>query len=178
VLLVVVLLTSIVVQMPKVDVRLTPPAVRVPPKPEPRLGRPADDMREQWTFARQTEPDVQLPEPPTVTPGADVTLAPPDIAELPRDTPPTSVARVLRSEEPPYPAAARRLGEQGIVVVRVLVGADGHAQQVELAGPSGSTRLDEAALRSVRGWLFRPAEAGAAPIASWITLRVIFRLAG
>jgi len=87
-------------------------------------------------------------------------------------------ARVLRSDEPPYPAAARRLGEQGVVVVRVRVAADGRAEQIELAGSSGSARLDEAALRSVRGWLFRPAESGAGPVESWITLRVIFRLTG
>lgn len=178
VLLVTVLVTSIVVQIPKVDVRLAPPAVRVPPKLEPPPGRPTDDVRDHWTFARPTGPEIQPPELPTVTQGAEIAVAPPDIPDVARGAPETSVARVLRSEEPPYPAAARRLGEQGVVVVRVRVGADGHAEQVELAGSSGSSRLDEAALRSVRGWLFTPAASAGGPVPSWTTVRVIFRLTG
>jgi protein TonB len=173
--LVAALITGIAVQLPKVDVSLAPPAVRAPPRPEPPLGHAADSVRNRWTFSRPpVADDVVLPPLPVVTPGGDV--APPPVVEVGPPVAATSTARVLRSEEPPYPAAARRLGEQGAVLVRVLVGADGRAERVEIASSSGSSRLDEAALASVRRWLFAPANAGAGPVASWTTLRIVFRL--
>jgi TonB family protein len=59
---------------------------------------------------------------------------------------------------PPDPAMSRRRGEEGLVVVRVRVRADGTAGGVSLAESSGHPRLDEAALAAVAGWRFRPAE--------------------
>ncbi len=109
-----------------------------------------DDSEHQLTISTQKPTDVVVPTPPTVTGAGEVTLQPPDIVEPLAGPAVNSVARELRSEEPPYPAAARRLGAEGMVLVRVLVGIDAHAQQVELAGSSGSPRLDDAALRSVR----------------------------
>jgi protein TonB len=83
---------------------------------------------------------------------------------------------VLHQEEPPYPAAARRLGEQGVVVVRVLVGIDGAVARAEVATSSGSPRLDNAALASLRRWRFAPANSGSGPVESWMSLRIVFRL--
>lgn len=88
----------------------------------------------------------------------------------------TIAPRVLRSEQPPYPAAARRLGEEGSVVLRVRVDALGRAEIVEVATSSGSTRLDEAAVRSVQKWRFDPARTGTQAIAGWVSLKVTFRL--
>lgn len=88
----------------------------------------------------------------------------------------TLAPRVLRTEQPPYPAAARRLGEEGAVVLRVRVDAHGRAEIVEVATSSGSPRLDEAAVRSVQRWRFDPARAGAETIAGWVSLKVTFRL--
>ena len=175
-LLVVVLITGLAVQLPRIDITLPRPAVDARKAPEPPIGRSAADLKSDWTVPNRNATEFELPAPPTVTGGAEVTLTPPDIVELPAGPPATRAASVLRPEEPPYPAAARRLGEEGVVLVRVFVGVDGHAEQVELAGSSGSSRLDDAALRSVRHWLFRPAAAGAGPVASWTTVRVVFRL--
>jgi protein TonB len=88
----------------------------------------------------------------------------------------TFAPRVLKSEQPPYPAAARRLGEEGSVVLRVRVDALGRAEIVEIATSSGSARLDEAAVRSVQRWRFDPARAGTQAIAGWVSLKVTFRL--
>jgi protein TonB len=175
-LLVAVLIAGLAVQMPAIDVVLPPPAVDARQRPEPPVGRSADDQQRGWTIRDRSFTDVELPPPPTVTGGGEVAVAPPEIVGLPAVSPATSVASVLRSEEPLYPAAARRLGEEGAVLVRVLVGVDGHAEQVELTGSSGYSRLDDAALSSVRRWLFRPAASGAGPVASWTTVRVVVRL--
>jgi protein TonB len=175
VLLVAALLTGIAVHMPEVGVTLPPPPVYATPKPETPLGHVADSA-DRWTFIDRIAADPPaIPEIPPVTRAVEI-VPPSDVIDrsAPRD--PATAVRVLRSDEPSYPAAARRLGEEGVVLVRVLVGVDGHAERVEVASSSGSSRLDEAAVVSVRRWLFRPATSGSGPVASWTTLRVVFRL--
>jgi periplasmic protein TonB len=57
---------------------------------------------------------------------------------------------------PHYPPAARHSLQQGVVQLRVLVGEDGRARDIELLRSSGHTLLDEAARQCVREALFRP----------------------
>lgn len=79
--------------------------------------------------------------------------------------PPVSDAAHLQNPRPPYPAASRRLGEQGRVVVRVLVGEDGTARKAQVQNSSGHHRLDQAALAAVMSWRFVPGKrAGIAAI--------------
>jgi periplasmic protein TonB len=54
-------------------------------------------------------------------------------------------ADYLRNPAPAYPALARRLGEEGKLVLRVFVTPEGHPGQIELKTSSGSPRLDQAA---------------------------------
>ncbi|POA40159.1 energy transducer TonB, partial [Pseudomonas sp. MPR-ANC1] len=95
--------------------------------------------------------------PPAIGDPQIAPLVPPVTGPVPVLRP----ARVTHSEEPLYPAAARRLNEEGVVVVRVQVGVDGRPVAVDVATSSGSPRLDSAALASVRRWLFQPAVNGA-----------------
>ena len=66
--------------------------------------------------------------------------------------------------------------EEGKVTLRVLVTPQGTAESIEVKTSSGSTRLDEAALRTVRQWKFIPARRGDAAIQSWVLVPVIFKL--
>ena len=79
---------------------------------------------------------------------------------------------------PEYPALSRRLGEQGAVVLRVLITAEGRASEVIVLNSSGSVRLDEAAKATIRDWRFLPAVRGARPIPAWYEWRWEFRLSG
>lgn len=57
---------------------------------------------------------------------------------------------------PDYPAAARRLGQQGTVRVRFTVGADGRVLEAEAVPPAAPALLTEAALRTIRDrWRFK-----------------------
>ena len=85
-------------------------------------------------------------------------------------------ADYLKNPAPPYPPQSRRIGEEGKTVLRVFVGADGSAQQVELRTSSGSSRLDDSALRTVRAWKFVPAHRGGVAIDSWALVPIVFRL--
>lgn len=61
---------------------------------------------------------------------------------------------------PHYPSLAKRLGEQGKMILRVLVNAAGQPQRVEMHTSSGSARLDIAAIEAVKHWHFIPAREG------------------
>ncbi len=104
--------------------------------------------------------------------------AAPSVAPAPPVIPPNFNADYLHNPPPPYPPAARRLGEQGRVMLRVLVDPDGQAEQVEVRTSSGSPRLDASALETVRRWKFVPARQGDRPIAAWVLVPISFRLEG
>lgn len=116
---------------------------------------------------------------PTEAPGAaaatapSVTVAPP---MAPRMELPSSAAAYLQNPKPPYPALSRRLGEQGKVVLRVLIGVDGQAQAVEIDQSSGFDRLDQAALGTVLRWRYLPGRRAGVPQAMWFNVPISFVL--
>ncbi|TVR78426.1 MAG: energy transducer TonB [Rhodospirillales bacterium] len=57
---------------------------------------------------------------------------------------------------PPYPEMARRRGQEGQVVLAVVLAADGTALQVSVADSSGYRLLDQAAAHTVKRWRFTP----------------------
>jgi periplasmic protein TonB len=72
---------------------------------------------------------------------------------------------------------ARRMGVQGVVVLRVHVRADGNVAEAEIAHSSGSSLLDESALKTVREqWRFLPAQLDGTPVESWVEVPIRFVL--
>lgn len=61
-------------------------------------------------------------------------------------------------------------------MVAVEVDASGQSRDVRVHASSGHPRLDEAALRSVPHWSFRPAMRKGEPVAQRILVPVAFRL--
>jgi periplasmic protein TonB len=92
--------------------------------------------------------------------------------------PPSFSAGYLDNPAPVYPSAARRLREQGRVLLLVDVAPDGLPRQVNLAASSGSPRLDEAALAAVRQWRFVPARRGTTAVPAQVLVPIIFGLTG
>lgn len=85
--------------------------------------------------------------------GAPVTFAP--TAATPADpaTPRLIPASAVKYRVPPvqvYPLASRRLGEQGTVLLKLVVDAQGLPQSITLYRSSGHVRLDEQALQAMR----------------------------
>jgi protein TonB len=72
---------------------------------------------------------TSLPRPP----------APPAPPAPPRIELPSSDAAYLNNPKPGYPAISKRMGEQGKVVLRVLIGTDGLPQKVEINNPAATT---------------------------------------
>jgi protein TonB len=94
------------------------------------------------------------------------------------ETGPLFTAAYLHNPKPEYPALSRRMGEQGLVLLRVFVGASGEARTVELKQPCGHRRLDEAALDAVRRWKFVPAKRGEQTVDAWVVVPIRFSLKG
>lgn len=93
-----------------------------------------------------------------------------------RIEPPDSTAGYLDNPAPPYPPVSRRLGEQGLVLLRVWVEADGRPGKVELKRSSGHERLDRAAMQVVQRWSFAPGKRGGWPEAMWAEVPLQFVL--
>ena len=149
------------------------PAI-VPPKPRPVERRPAP-----------VQPSTQLalpadsPAPASLAvPQAPAVQAPAPVAAVtaPVPTQPRFDADYLDNPKPPYPALSRRIGEQGRVVLRVRVDAAGLALDVQLHASSGHSRLDNAALETVRRWKFVPARLGNEAVAASVLVPIAFSL--
>jgi protein TonB len=89
---------------------------------------------------------------------------------------PSSDADYLHNPKPAYPPLSRRLGEQGTVIVRALIGTDGSAHTAEIQQSSGFTRLDQAALATTLRWRYVPGTRGAVAQAMWVNLPFSFVL--
>ncbi|MDE2309472.1 MAG: energy transducer TonB, partial [Betaproteobacteria bacterium] len=57
---------------------------------------------------------------------------------------------------PEYPTFAKRMNEQGKVVLRVELGEDGRVANATVKTSSGHQRLDTAALSAVKAWRCKP----------------------
>ena len=75
-----------------------------------------------------------------------------------------------------YPIESVSLREQGATVVQYLVLADGTVGDTIIASPSGSPRLDQAAVRLVTGWRYEPATENGRPVPAWLHANVVFAL--
>jgi protein TonB len=139
----------------------------------------------------QRQKAVPTPKPPVPTLETTSSAAPSDAAPVavPAESKASTTTQVsemltqarfdadyLRNPAPPYPPLSRRVGEEGKVVLRVSVNPHGNADSVEIKTSSGSSRLDEAARKTVQIWKFIPAKRGETAIQSWVLVPIIFKL--
>jgi len=72
--------------------------------------------------------------------------------------------------------ASRTAGEEGTVILRVLVTRDGLPGRVEIRASSGWHNLDNAARDAVWKWRFVPARDANAPVEATMDVPITFRL--
>ena len=90
---------------------------------------------------------------------------------------PSTIASYLTAPNIGYPPMSRRRGETGRVVLRVLIGPDGRAQQAHIQRSSGFDRLDEWALRATMDRVrFVPGTRNGVPEAMWFNVPINFVL--
>jgi protein TonB len=89
---------------------------------------------------------------------------------------PSSDAQYLQNPKPAYPSLSKRLGEQGRVVIRVFIEADGSAKRAEIKQSSGFDRLDQAALITVLRWRYVSGKKAGVAEAMWFNVPISFVL--
>src|SRR5688572_4190630 len=153
------------------------------------------------------EPTVPPPQPPQVVRQQEVTRDPPPravveappvatepvfdtgeiFAEPPGDVGPPVTSfdpgpqladlAYVANPAPRYPARAVRAGEEGRVLLRVFVDANGRPIEVTVEHSSGSRELDRAARDKVLAdWRFRPAMRAGVPVPAIGLVPIDFRL--
>lgn len=161
---------------------VTPPP---PPKPQPTVKKkpapPVLAVPEVVPVAappvvQTPEPVAPPPEPVAAAEPAEPVPAPAVVAAPPPVIPPRFDAAYLDNPAPTYPSLSRRLREEGTVLLRVYVEADGRPAQIELKQSSGHARLDAVAREAVQRWRFVAARQGDAVVAAWVVVPITFNL--
>jgi protein TonB len=106
---------------------------------------------------------VQAPPAPPAPPAPVAPPAPP----APKVIPPSAV-RYLVEPKTSVPLISRRLRESGVVVLRIVVDAQGQLKEASVRKSSGFARLDQQALQDIRTARFAPYTENGKPI-EWET---------
>lgn len=140
-----------------------PPKREPPPKPkptpEPPKPRPApkpQPAKPQPKPAPATAQQAPAGTPPSGKETAAVPKAPSAPVDPDRPRMVSSVDYMGRRPTPEYPRMSQRRGEQGRVIVRVLISPEGTVIDAQIQRSSGHERLDAAALKAVRSARFKP----------------------
>jgi protein TonB len=142
---------------------------RIVPVPQPPESRP------ELTFARNDKPIESTPEP-TFT-----KVEPqPEPKPEPRPDPVRRDAQIdPRSElKPPYPSNEQRMGVEGSVTVRVLIGPDGKVKSAQKVRATNDAFFQATLRHALRNWRFRPATVDGRPIESSKVMTLHFSLEG
>ncbi|MCZ7654705.1 MAG: energy transducer TonB [Rhodocyclaceae bacterium] len=142
-----------------------------PPRPKPVKPRPVPQQPPVQLAAPETSPapsPVAVPSEP-----APPVAAPPAPVQA---TQPRFDADYLDNPKPPYHRSRAAWASRAASSCAYNVAPDGATGEVLLHTSSGSPRLDESALQTVRRWKFVPAGRGTRPVAAWVLVPIAFTL--
>ena len=71
---------------------------------------------------------------------------------------------------------ARKRGQEGTVILQVLVNREGRVDDLKIDTSSNLTLLDRAAVTAVRKWRFEPGMRGEERVPMWVRVPVTFKL--
>lgn len=164
-----------------------PPKPQVRPKPQPRptpvkptpaptpksITRPAEPVQPPSTAPVPAEPAAPAPAAPapsSAPPGPPA----PAVPAQPKTV--TTGVEYLQPPRPEYPALSRRMGEEGTVMLRILINERGRAERADIHKSSGVTRLDEAARQAALRAVFKPYTENGRPVPVYAILPISFQL--
>ncbi|CAN5194810.1 energy transducer TonB [soil metagenome] len=159
-----------------------------PPRPQPKtvpvVRKPATQPAITPVVKAPSESAISAPPPPTQPAAAE------PVAVVPAPAPPappapapaapiktiSSGVEYLQPPQPVYPQVSKRLGEEGKVVLRILINESGRPDRVDVQTSSGSPRLDEAARQAALRALFKPHMADGKATAVYAIVPINFQL--
>ncbi|MCE3607166.1 energy transducer TonB [Massilia sp. P8910] len=167
-----------------------------PPPPPPKPAAPAAPKTVSVARLRPPPPVVvpptaivQAPVPNTITasppsapavveaPAAPVAVAAPPAPPSAGPKTITSGVEYIQPPQPVYPTMSKRMGEQGKVVLLILVNEKGMPDQVRVQSSSGSSRLDEAGRQAALRAVFKPHVEDGHAVAVYVIVPLTFQLA-
>ena len=151
------------------------PTPRPTPAPVPLAVADATPVPANAPLVAAPEP-TPAPAPPAPAPTPVAAPAPNPAPAAPRIELPSSNAAYLNNPAPAYPSISRRMGEQGKVVLRVLISADGVPEKITIQQSSGYDRLDRHAQDTVQRWRFVPGKRNGVAEAMWNLVPINFVL--
>ena len=155
----------------------TPPVKATKPSPSPLTPQPQPSALQPSPNQTDTKPNAPQTTTPATASATIAAVSPAATSPAPAKVElPTHVAAYLQNPKPDYPALSVQRGEQGQVVLNVLIGIDGKAQKTEIAKSSGFERLDAAALATVQRWRYVPGKRGGVPEEMWFKVPLAFVL--
>jgi periplasmic protein TonB len=89
---------------------------------------------------------------------------------------PNTDAHEFNNVKPVYPAMSKKLQEEGVVLLTILVTKKGRVTKIEIKNSSGFKRLDDAAVNTIKYWQFNPATQAGEAIDYWYDIPVEFNL--
>lgn len=146
-----------------------PPEKKPEPKPKPKP-KPVPKAPPSERAVKAPEPEPTPSPPPVEKPAEPKPAAPAPVL------PPRADAGQISNPAPAYPSLSRRLREEGLVVLEILILTDGSVGEIKLKASSGFKRLDDAAINAVKRWRYQPATQGGKAIDFWYEQPLEFNL--
>ena len=157
-----------------------PPKEEIPPELEPdntlppeidalKLPEPEEE-REVFDVPEPEETPKKIEEPPKPNPPPQTVASAPVQAKI--DAPPKQ-KKAIKFE---YPAGAISRGEEGDVVLEIVVAADGTVKSARIIESCGFVELEAAAYKAVMSARFTPARSGKKAVESIARLTLAFKL--
>ena len=127
-----------------------PPPEEVPDVPPPPVAPPPPMNIAPSPPPIRTQPTIPPPAPPVLRVPPPAPPPPPPPPSKARGASPDNLNRWAGRIQQDYPSRALRAEEQGVVSMRITIGANGRVESCAVTGSSGSSTLDDAACRGMQ----------------------------
>jgi periplasmic protein TonB len=179
---------------PVPEPQVSPPEPQPVPKPVPKVASKPTPVVKKAATPKVTPSPTPAPAPveqPVAAPAPTVAAAPstpepPAAAPVAPAAPPAPIApappktvsgvEYVQPPQPDYPPISKRMGEEGKVMLRVLVSERGRPEKVDIQKSSGFTRLDEAARQAAMRAMFKPHLEDGKPVAVYALIPINFSI--
>jgi protein TonB len=165
-----------------------PPLTPKPPSAvQPQLQPPANVPAPPKVAVPVPVPDAQAPVPqpqPSAAPQGAQDVAPEPAASGNGDAIPDANAYVyveklpepIKQVKPEYSDMQKQAGAEGLVIVKALIGKDGHVMDAQVDAAKQNPLLNDAALAAARQWIFSPGMTNNQPVICWVSIPFHFKL--
>jgi len=145
--------------------------------PKPAVEKSIPEVQSSFNLARDsmTEQDKPAQVTASVT-GAEPQAVLGNAGTAQPGTLQVAYPRYQLNAPPAYPGLARKRGQEGTVILQVLVSKDGRVDDLKIETSSGFRLLDRAAAITVEKWLFEPGQRDGKKVEMWVKVPVTFKL--